>query len=90
MGSERVSEGVGADVLGQSDGFGQNLDDVEDHDARDILSFTADEDKVLVATFDVHRMSVNEIELKLADGTGRDGYEALFTSLTFYLDEAFF
>ena len=85
-----MAEGVGADVLGQSDGVGQYFDDVENHDAGDVPSFPADEDKVLVAAFDVHRVSVDEIKLQLADGTWGDGYKALFVPLAFYFDEAFF
>ena len=52
-----------ADVFGQADSFGQDFDDVEDHDAGNVLSFSANENKVFVAAMDFHRMAVDEIEL---------------------------
>ena len=58
-----VAEGMRADVFGQADSFGQDFDDVEDHDAGNVLSFPANENKVFVAAMDFHRMAVNEIEL---------------------------
>ena len=33
VGGERMAEGMGADVLGEPDGFAQHFDDVENHDA---------------------------------------------------------
>ena len=63
---------------------------MEDHDTGNVLTLSADEDIILVTTFDFHCMSVNEIKLQLADGTGGDGHKPLFTSFAFYFDEAFF
>lgn len=52
VGGEGVAEGMRTDVLGQSDGFTQDLDDVEYHDAGNVLASLADEYIVLVAGLD--------------------------------------
>ena len=63
---------------------------MEDHDAGNVFSLPADENEVFVLRFDIHRVPVDEVELELADGTGRNGYEALFVAFPVYFDEAFF
>ena len=90
VGSEGMAESVWTDGFRQADGFAQYLDDVEDHDAGNVFSLPADENEVFVLLFDIHRVPVDEVELELADGTGRNGYEALFVAFPVYFDEAFF
>ena len=70
MGGEGVTEGVRTDGLLQPDAFGQFLDDVEDHDAGDVLSESADEDIVVVARLDVLSVAVDEVMFEFLDGTG--------------------
>ena len=89
MGGEGVTEGVRTDGLLQPDAFGQLLDDVEDHDAGDVLSESADEDIVVVARLDVLSVAVDEVMFEFLDGTGRDGDQPLLAPFAFHLDEAF-
>ena len=61
VGGKWVAEGVWADDLFQPDLCGQFLDDVEHHDAGDVLSESADKHEVLVAWLDESLVSVGEI-----------------------------
>ena len=91
VGGEGVAEGVGADVLLDACGFGELLDNVEDHDAREVLAaMGADEEVVLVAGLDVDVATVLlQVEFYLVDGGAGDGNETLLASLPLNADEAF-
>lgn len=59
------------------------------HNARNVLAYPADEDKIFVTGADFCFFAFYEVILQLVDGTGRDGYQALFVSLAFHFDKAF-
>ena len=85
-----VSEGMWADIFANSDCFCQNFDDMEDHDAGNVLATFAYKDEIFVPGLDIHQVTVDEIELQFADSSWRNGHKALFVSFAFHLDETFF
>ena len=62
VGGEGVAEGVRADGFLEPDVVGKFFDDVENHDAGNVLSAFADEYIVLEIFFDGHPVSVDEIK----------------------------
>ena len=52
---------MGTDVFFQADGIGQFLDEMEDHDAGNVLSSFADEHIVFVSGFDGCLISLDEV-----------------------------
>ena len=62
MGGEGVAEGMRADAFFEPDVVGKLFDDVENHDAGNVLSAFADEYIVFEIFFDGHPVSIDEIK----------------------------
>ena len=84
-----MPECMWADVLLESDSVGQLFDDVEDHDAGNVLASFADEHEVFDPGFDGCQVTVDEIKAQFLDGSGGDGDQPLLASFPFYFDESF-
>ena len=61
VGGERMTECMRTDVLFQTNGIGQFLDEMEYHDAGNVLSSFADKHIVFVPGFDGCQIAVDEI-----------------------------
>ena len=85
-----MSERVRTYIFLQSDVFCQFLDDVEYHDARDVFSAFADKNKVFIAWFDCHVVSVDEIGLEFLYASPGYGNKALLVAFPVYLDKSLF
>ena len=84
-----MPECMWADVLLESDSVGQLFDDVEDHDAGNVLASFADEHEVFEPRFDGRQVTVDEIKTQFLDGSRGDGNQPLFASFSFDFDESF-
>ena len=89
VGGEGMSECMWADVLLKPDGIGQLFDDMEDHNAGNVLASFADEHEVFEPGFDGRQVTVDEIKAQFLDGSGGDGDQPLLASFPFYFDESF-
>ena len=85
-----MSEGVWADCFLHANGFGQCLNDMKNCYSRDLLSSFADKNIVFIVLLDRNLISVKKVKLKLPNGSRRDGNQALFATLPFDFDEAYF
>ena len=84
-----MAEGMRADGFLEPDGIGQLFDDMEDHNAGNVLASFADENEVFEPRFDGRQVTVDEIKTQFLDGSGGDGNQPLFASFSFYFDESF-
>ena len=66
---KRMAEGMRTDFFFQTDALCQFLDDMENHDAGDVLPEIADEDKIFKSRLYFHQVTVGEVESDLLGGT---------------------
>ena len=84
-----MPEGMRTDCLFDAGHSGQFLDDMEYHDAGNVLAEPADEYKIFVSGLDQSGVPVRKVVVEFADCFGRNRDQTLFAPFPLHLDKAF-
>ena len=82
VGSKRMTEGMGADILLNTGFSGQALDDGEDHGSSELATVVIDKNDIAEFGFNIYMCPLFKPHLIPFLRFGRDRYQALFTTLT--------
>ena len=84
-----MAEGVWADVLGDAGLLRELLDEVENHDARNVLAPSCQEEIIFEAGLYSPVVAIQEPIADFLDGTGGNRHQPLFVTLAGYFDKTF-